>query len=49
MIQLKFTRKATYFEETLQLSLLSKFQINWEISLKFCGLLKTLNFNVTLI
>ena len=31
-----FTRKAADFEEKLQLSLLSKFQI----SLKFCGLLK---------
>ena len=42
MVQFRFSKNATKFKEISQLilSLLRKFQINWEISTKFCGLLK---------
>ena len=42
MVQFRFSKNATKFKEISQLilSLLRKFQINCEISSKFCGLLK---------
>ena len=41
-LQFRFSKKATKFDKTSKLIWLSlsKFQINWEISSNFCGLLK---------